>query len=361
MNAIKPTREQAQVVSSLRRLQMRADARGARSRSRPTATSAAPRCPRTTATCSSSRSAASCACARAAGRCARATPSTRPPARACSGSTDLELPDELWARFRIPIGLAFFLRDPGRGGGLLPEPGGRHRVRARPGRVGASSCARNPVLETLEPDAEALIVDRIRRRPRRRDRPDRRGLPARRAREDELAGDLGRAGGRGGHRGLLRRAARDGRVTGAADPEPEFWVLDAEAVPHAAAPTLAFKMRVRDHSEREVYTVALTVADPARGDPARRTTTRRASACATCSASPERWGDTARSVLWAKRDVLVPSFTGSTTFELQVPCSYRPRAGHHALLRGRARRRRRRWPSTSAARSSTAAPRTGCS
>jgi hypothetical protein len=36
---------------------------------------------------------------------------------------------------------------------------------------------------------------------------------------------------------------------------------------------------------------------------------------------PERWNDTARGVLWASRDVLVPSFRGSAKFELQVPCS----------------------------------------
>ena len=49
---------------------------------------------------------------------------------------DLDLPDDLWARFQIPIGLAFFLRTAGRRGGLLPEPGRRHGVGARPGRLG---------------------------------------------------------------------------------------------------------------------------------------------------------------------------------------------------------------------------------
>ena len=35
----------------------------------------------------------------------------------------------------------------------------------------------------------------------------------------------------------------------------------------------------------------------------------------------ERWGDTARGVLWAIREVLVPSFTGTRAFEIQVQCS----------------------------------------
>lgn len=74
----------------------------------------------------------------------------------------LELPDELWAEFQIPIGLAFFLRssDTGKVVGLYPSP------------AGATECeldldawdrlvAANPVLEDLDADAEALLVNRM--------------------------------------------------------------------------------------------------------------------------------------------------------------------------------------------------------
>ena len=74
----------------------------------------------------------------------------------------LELSDEQWAAFQIPIGLAFFLRstETGRVVGLYPSP------------AGATECeldldawdrlvAANPVLEDLDPDAEALIVNRM--------------------------------------------------------------------------------------------------------------------------------------------------------------------------------------------------------
>ena len=74
---------------------------------------------------------------------------------------DFRLSDELWAEFQIPIGLAFFLRSSGTGGvvGLYPSP------------AGATECeleleawdrlvAANPVLEDLDPDAEALLVNR---------------------------------------------------------------------------------------------------------------------------------------------------------------------------------------------------------
>ena len=73
-----------------------------------------------------------------------------------------ELTDELWAAFQVPIGLAFFMRSTSTGAivGLYPSP------------AGATECeldleaweqlvAANPVLEDLDPDAEALIVNRM--------------------------------------------------------------------------------------------------------------------------------------------------------------------------------------------------------
>ena len=36
---------------------------------------------------------------------------------------------------------------------------------------------------------------------------------------------------------------------------------------------------------------------------------------------PERWGDTARGLVWAHCDTFVQGFTGSTRFELRVPIS----------------------------------------
>jgi hypothetical protein len=72
------------------------------------------------------------------------------------------LSDEQWAAFQIPIGLAFFMRSTTTGAivGLYPSP------------AGATECEldldawdrlveANPVLEDLDPDAEALIVNRL--------------------------------------------------------------------------------------------------------------------------------------------------------------------------------------------------------
>jgi hypothetical protein len=80
---------------------------------------------------------------------------------------DFALADELWARFQIPIGLAFFfVRERGQGiVALYPSP------------AGATECelhlaawdelvAANPVLAELEPEVEALIVNRLSDPPR---------------------------------------------------------------------------------------------------------------------------------------------------------------------------------------------------
>lgn len=75
---------------------------------------------------------------------------------------DFELPDEAWASFGIPIGLAFFMRtgDPDRVVAFYPSPAG-----ATESEIDAGSWERvremNPALERLEPDSEALIVNRM--------------------------------------------------------------------------------------------------------------------------------------------------------------------------------------------------------
>jgi Family of unknown function (DUF5947) len=73
----------------------------------------------------------------------------------------LELPDELWASFSIPIGLAFFLHSSATGGivSLYPSPAGATESELDVDAWGELVRA-NPILASLEPDAEALIVNR---------------------------------------------------------------------------------------------------------------------------------------------------------------------------------------------------------
>jgi hypothetical protein len=72
-----------------------------------------------------------------------------------------ELPDDLWARLRLPIGLAFFLRSSsaGRVVALYPSPAG-----AAESELSLDAWeelrAANPVLDGLDEDVEGLIVNR---------------------------------------------------------------------------------------------------------------------------------------------------------------------------------------------------------
>jgi hypothetical protein len=73
-----------------------------------------------------------------------------------------DLPDDIWAAFSIPIGLAFFMYSSVTDCvvALYPSPGG-----ATESELHFDSWSRlrelNPLLDDLEPDAEALIVNRI--------------------------------------------------------------------------------------------------------------------------------------------------------------------------------------------------------
>ncbi len=89
-------------------------------------------------------------------------PDLRPVGRRTLWLEDFELPEEVWASFRIPIGLAFFMHSSVTNCvvALYPSPAGAteselHFETWRELRV------LNPVLDELEQDAEALIVNRL--------------------------------------------------------------------------------------------------------------------------------------------------------------------------------------------------------
>jgi hypothetical protein len=104
-------------------------------------------------------------------------------------------------------------------------------------------------------------------------------------------------------------------------PDPEFAILGARTVRYAAAPMLALDLQVTEPSGRQVYMVALTIQlmiEPAR----RRYDGATRERLVELFGAPERWAVTTRSLVWAKLDVLVPAFTGSTTVSVPVACHY---------------------------------------
>jgi hypothetical protein len=102
-------------------------------------------------------------------------------------------------------------------------------------------------------------------------------------------------------------------------PALSFAVESAEAVKHAAAPTVAFVLRIE--SEGDVRSLMLSaqirIAAPARGYD-EETQAR----LADLFGRPADWGRTLRSLLWTQANLLVPAFSGVTTARLSVPCTY---------------------------------------
>ena len=191
----------------------------------------------------------------------------------------------------------------------------------------------NPVLDELEQDAEALIVNRL------SDPPSYAIAPIDRAymlvglvksRWEGISGGAGVDEAVAGFFDELRSAAAAG-MTDAIEipadagvpeaPEPEIEVIGASARRYAAVPILDFDLQVSEPGGRQVYLIALSVQvmiEAARRSYDAETRER----LVELFGPPERWATTTRSLLWTQVDVLVPTFTGSTTFRVPVACSY---------------------------------------
>jgi hypothetical protein len=102
-------------------------------------------------------------------------------------------------------------------------------------------------------------------------------------------------------------------------PQLAFEVESAEAVKFAAAPTVAFALRIT--SDRLVRSLSLNAQiriAPGR----RRYSERDQERLVELFGPPERWGETLRTFRWAQTSVLVPPFEGDTQVDLAVPCTY---------------------------------------
>lgn len=105
-------------------------------------------------------------------------------------------------------------------------------------------------------------------------------------------------------------------------PDLNFQVSGAEAVPFAASPLLVFKLNVTNaNAEAPIHTIALRCQIQIEA------TRRRYSAAEQehlldLYGEPERWSQTLRTMLWTHASIVVPPFDGSTTVDLQVPCTF---------------------------------------
>jgi Family of unknown function (DUF6084) len=105
-------------------------------------------------------------------------------------------------------------------------------------------------------------------------------------------------------------------------PDLNFSVESAEAVPFAAAPTLSFKLRVGSTRQEEmIHTIALRAQIQIESTRRRYTSAEKAKLL-DLFGEPDRWSRTLRSMLWTHASVVIPSFTGDTTVDLHIPCTF---------------------------------------
>src|SRR3954451_19510133 len=104
--------------------------------------------------------------------------------------------------------------------------------------------------------------------------------------------------------------------------ELDFTVTGAQAVPFAASPTLALKLRVTSRDPNAtIHSVILRCQIQIEAN-RRRYEASEQERLIDLFGTPERWGQTLRPMLWANVQTVVPPFSGSTVADMQLPCTF---------------------------------------
>jgi hypothetical protein len=105
-------------------------------------------------------------------------------------------------------------------------------------------------------------------------------------------------------------------------PDLNFQVESAEPVPYAAAPLLAFKLRLGNTpADETIHTIVLRAQiqlDVTR----RHYSAQEQERLLDLFGDSDRWSKTLRNMLWTHASVVVPQFTRETLVDLPVPCSF---------------------------------------
>jgi len=105
-------------------------------------------------------------------------------------------------------------------------------------------------------------------------------------------------------------------------PELQLSVESAEVVPFAAAPLIAFKLRiVNTPGEEIIHTIALRVQIQIEVS-RRKYDSNEQSRLLDLFGEPDRWGQTLRTLLWTHSSVIVPGFTGMVVADIPVACTF---------------------------------------
>jgi hypothetical protein len=105
-------------------------------------------------------------------------------------------------------------------------------------------------------------------------------------------------------------------------PDLQLTIEGAEVVQYAAAPLLAFKLRIANNpSDEIIHTVALRAQIQIEVT-RRKYDANEQARLMDLFGEPDRWGQTLRSMLWTHTSVVVPRFAGSVLADISVPCTF---------------------------------------
>jgi len=106
-----------------------------------------------------------------------------------------------------------------------------------------------------------------------------------------------------------------------APPAPEFAIVGASHLPFAATPTMLFEAIATEPTGAAIQSIALTaqvMIDPARRGYDEETRAR----LTELFGPPASWAPSTSGLPWARVTAAVPEFSGTTSFSLEVPCTY---------------------------------------
>lgn len=105
-------------------------------------------------------------------------------------------------------------------------------------------------------------------------------------------------------------------------PDLRFQIEGAEPVAYSAIPLLALKLRITNQPEQETIQ-SLTLRCQVQIEPGRRRySSDEQEKLRDLFGEPERWSRTVRPLLWMNTSLAIPSFTGTTLVDLQLPCTF---------------------------------------
>ena len=105
-------------------------------------------------------------------------------------------------------------------------------------------------------------------------------------------------------------------------PDLSFQVNSVEILSFAAVPTLKFKLQVVDGAATELIHSVVLRCQIQIAATRRHYGAHEQEGLQDLFGDPDRWSQTLRSMLWTHASVVVPPFSGTTTIDLPVPCTY---------------------------------------